>query len=80
MFSSQLFFTDHLKYKTINKTTDRVPSENLRRLQPEQLDSFPIIMIIILNFQDFFIYLAKYFWSILNSANLIFLSRAMQIK
>ena len=32
IFATQCFFTDHLKHKTVNKTTYRTPSVNRRLL------------------------------------------------
>ena len=72
IFATQCFFTDHLKYKTVNKTTFRTPSANPRQICPRQLKSFPAAMIIFWGFHDFLIYLVNYFWSLLNSPYLIF--------
>ena len=32
IFATQCSFTDHLKHKTVNKTTRKTPSENPRQL------------------------------------------------
>ena len=56
-----MFFTDHLKHKTVNKTTYRMPSANRRQICTHWLKSFPTPMIIFRDFQDSLIYLAKYF-------------------
>ena len=69
-FARQCFFTDHLNHKIVNKTTCRKPSANPHQLW-KQLKSFRTVVIIFLAFQDFLIYLAKYFWSLLSSPNLI---------
>ena len=57
----QCFSTDHLKHKTLNKTTCRTPSANPCHLCVHQLKSFPTAILIFPGFQDFLIYLAKYF-------------------
>ena len=72
IFATQWFFTDHLKYKTANKATSRTPSANPNQLCAHWLKSFPTAMISVLGFQGFLIYVAKYFWSLLNSSYLIF--------
>ena len=59
-FARQCFFTDHLNHKIVNKTTCRKPSANPHQLW-KQLKSFRTVVIIFLAFQDFLIYLAKYF-------------------
>ena len=40
-FAKQCFFTDHLKHKTVNRTTCRMHSANLRQLRAHWLKSFP---------------------------------------
>ena len=70
-----VFFTDHLKLKTVNETT--------YQLQAHYLENFPTVMIIFGGFQDLLIYLLKYFWLILNTRNFVFqwfFSRAMLTK
>ena len=69
-FATQLFFTDHLNRKTVNKTTCRTPSANPCQLWVHLLKSVRTVAIIFWGFQDFLIYLAKYVWSLLNSSNL----------
>ena len=64
-------FTDHLNLKTENKTTCITPSANPGLLSVHLLKSFRTVAISFWGFQDFLIYLAKYFWSLLNSPNLI---------
>ena len=59
-FARQCFFTDHLNHKIVNKTTCRKPPANPHQLW-KQLKSFRTVVIIFLAFQDFLIYLAKYF-------------------
>ena len=61
-----------MKYKTLNKTTCRASSADPCQLRANYLKSSPTAMIIFCGFQYFLIYLAKYFWSLLNSPNLIF--------
>ena len=68
--ATQCFFTDHLNLKIVNKTTCRTPSKNPRQLWT-QLKSFRTVAIVFRGFQDFLIYLVKYFWSLLSSHNLI---------
>ena len=41
------FFTDHLKHKTVKKTTCRMPSANLYQLCAHYLKSFPNVTIIL---------------------------------
>ena len=65
----QCFFTNHWKRKTLNKTTCRTPSSNLRQLYVNYLRAFRLLFRV---FQDFLIYLAKCFWSLLHSINLTF--------
>ena len=60
-FAIEFFFTDHLKYKTANKTTRRMPSANPRELFTYYLKNFPIVLIICLGFQDFLIYYSTTF-------------------
>ena len=72
IFSTQCFFTDHSKYKMVNKTTCRTTPANPHQLCANWLKSFLIAMIIFWGFQDLLIYLGKYFWSLLTSPNLIF--------
>ena len=82
-FATQCFFTDHFNCKTVNKTTCRAPSANTCQLWAYQLKSFRAVAIIFGGFQDFLIYLAKNFWSLINSPNLITqqcFARAMYIK
>ena len=82
-FAIQLFLTDHFNHKTANKTACRTPSVNPRQLWVHLFKSFRTVAIIFWGFQDFLIYLAKYFWSYLNSPNLItqlYFARAMWIK
>ena len=66
----QYFITDHLNHKIANKKTCRTCSANPRQLSA-QLKSFRNLAIIFWSLQAFLIYLAKYFWSLLNSPNLI---------
>ena len=61
IFATQCFFTDRLNHKIVNKTTCRTPSANPCQLQTHQLESFGTVAIILQGFQDFLIYLAKYF-------------------
>ena len=70
-FATQFIFTDHLNHKTVNNTTCRTPSANPRQLWAHQLKNFRTVAIIFRGFQDFLIYLAKYFSSPLNSRMLI---------
>ena len=49
-----------------------MPAANPRQLCAHWLKSFPNFMIIFRDFQDFVIYLAKYFLSLLNSPKLTF--------
>ena len=70
--SLHIFFTDHLKHKTVNKITCRIPSANPLQLWAHYLKSFPTFMIIFWGVQNFLIYLAKYFWSLLSSLDLFF--------
>ena len=63
--ATQLFFTDHLNHKTVNKTTWRTPSANPRQLWVHLLKSFRTVAIIFWGFQDFLIHLAKHVWSLL---------------
>ena len=72
IFATQGFFDDHLKHKTLNKTTCTTPSADPSQLCEHSLKCFPTAMIIFWGFQDFLIYLTKYFWSLLNSPDLIF--------
>ena len=67
--STHCFFTDHLNHKIVNKTTCWSHSANRRQLWT--LSNFRTVAIIFGGFQDFLIYLAKYFWSLLSSPNLI---------
>ena len=41
IFATQCFFTDHLKHKTVNKTTFSTLSANPRQLCAHELMSFP---------------------------------------
>ena len=61
IFATQYFFTDHLKRKTVEKTTFRTLSANPRQLRAHYSKSFPTALITFWCFQDFLIYLAKYF-------------------
>ena len=75
-FATQGFVTDHLNHKTVNKTS----SANPRQLYAHQLKRFGTVAIIFLGFQDFLIYLEKYFRSLLNFPYFIiqqYLARAM---
>ena len=69
VFPAKCFFTDHLKQKTLNKTTCRMPSANSRQLFARKFKSFLTAMIIFWGFQGLPIYMAKYLWSLLNSPN-----------
>ena len=54
-----LFFpTDHLKYKTVNKTACRTPAGNPRQLCAHELESLRTVMIFF-GFQNFLIYFGK---------------------
>ena len=46
IFPTQRFLNDHLKQKTLNKTTCRMPSVNPHPLCAHYLRSFPTAMII----------------------------------
>ena len=61
IFVAHIFFTDHLKLKAPNKTSCRTPSANTYQLCANYLKSFLTAMIIFRGFQDFLIYLPKYF-------------------
>ena len=54
------------------KTNCRKPSVNAGNLCGNWLKSFQTAMIITKGFQDFLIYLVMYFWSLVNSPNLVF--------
>ena len=49
-----------------------MPSANPRQLSVHQLENFFNFYDYSLGFQDFLIYLVRYFWSLLNFPNLIF--------
>ena len=61
-----------LTYMVSKSTTSRTVSANPRQLCAHLLERFSTVTIIFLGFRDFLIYLANYFWPILNSPNLIF--------
>ena len=61
-FATQCFFTDHLNQETLNKTTCRTLSRNLRQLWQNSMKSFRTVMIIFWGFQDFLVYVAKHFF------------------
>ena len=58
--------------KTLNKTTCTTPSENPHQLCAHWFKNFPTAMKMFRGFQDFLIYLSKYFSSVLKSSNLTF--------
>ena len=60
-FLHSVFFTDHLKHRILNQATCRAPSANPPQVWTHQLKSSPTAMIIFWGFQNFLIYLAKYF-------------------
>ena len=70
ILATHCFFRVHLKHKTVNKRL--VEHSYPHQLCTHYLTNFPIVMIIFWGFQDFLIYLVKYFWSLLNCPNLIF--------
>ena len=72
IFAIRSFFIDYLKHKIVNKTVCRTSSANLRQLCVHLLKRCPTAMIIFRGFQDFLIYLVKYFWSLVNSTNFTF--------
>ena len=61
-FATQCFFTDHWNQETLNKTTCRTLSRNLRQLWQNLMKSFRTVVIIFWGFQDFPIYVAKHFF------------------
>ena len=67
-----VFFIDHSRHKTVNETTCRTPSANACQLCSYELKSFPTAMTIFWGYQNFLIFLTKYFWPLLNSPYLIF--------
>ena len=70
IFTIQCFLNNHLKHKIVNKATCRTISAH--QLCAHYFQSFPTAMTIFPGFQDFLIYLATYFLSLLNSPNMIF--------
>ena len=63
------FFSDKLEHKCVNKINFRTSSANICQLCGYYLENCLTGMIIIWGFQDFLIYLAKCFSSILNFPN-----------
>ena len=66
-----MFFHWSLESQNCKKTTCRTPSANPRQPWTQLLKSFWIVPIVFWGFQEFLIYLTKYFWSLLSSPNLI---------
>ena len=64
-FTTQCFFTDHLNHKTVNKKT--VKKTTIGTL----VEKLSNCCNYFLGFKDFLLYLAKQFWWLLNSHNLI---------
>ena len=70
-FATQWFFTDPLNHKTVNKTICRAPSANPPDYGHISGKTFELLRLFFEAFRILLIYLAKHFWSILNSPNLI---------
>ena len=61
IFGIQRSFTDHLRHKSVSKTTCRAPSANPHQLFANELKSFPAIIVIFLKLSGFSDLLGKVF-------------------
>ena len=60
-FATQCFFHEHFKRKSLNKANCRKPSAKPCQLCAHYLNGFKTVIIIFRGFQNFLIYLVKYF-------------------